>query len=113
MIFNLSLFAQDFIGQPVEYQNRAKLDALFTDYEIVQLDIKSMQTSLNTRASVKNMRITTPKQDWDLVLFEFDIFKEHYFLTKATDEGKQKLPRNKNLRTFKANLKIQEVACLV
>lgn len=105
LIFNLSLFAQDFIGQPVEYQNRAKLDALFTDYEIVQLDIKSMQTSLNTRASVKNMRITTPKQDWDLVLFEFDIFKEHYFLTKASDEGKQKLPRNKNLRTFKANLK--------
>ncbi|MBK9272566.1 MAG: PKD domain-containing protein [Saprospiraceae bacterium] len=104
LIFNFSLSAQNFVGQPVNYKNQALLKGLFKDYEVVNLDIAAIQASLNTRSTVKKMQIQTSKHHWDLILFEFDIFNKNYFLTKASDEGKVKLPRNKNLRTFKANI---------
>ncbi len=99
------IYAQTFVGTPVQSSSSKVLDQLFTEYEVVSLDVNEIQKALNTRSTVKNIQISTPKHQWDLVLFEYDLFRKDYFLTAAGDQGKTKLTRNRDIRTFKANPK--------
>jgi len=107
LLFSIFSFsnAQTFVGQPVQSSSKKLLDQLFNDYEVVSLDVNEIQNALNTRSTVKNIQISTSRYQWDLVLFEYDLFRKDYFLTAAGDQGNSKLGRNRSIRTFKANPK--------
>ncbi|MFZ1516502.1 MAG: PKD domain-containing protein [Saprospiraceae bacterium] len=101
----LGLNAQTFNATQVQSSAKPTLDKIFKHYEVVTLNIKEIQSSLNTRSTVKKIQLDFGSKSWPLDLFEYDLYGKDFYLSVSGDQGVTRKPRNKEIKTYKSILR--------
>ncbi|MCC6843623.1 MAG: PKD domain-containing protein [Saprospiraceae bacterium] len=99
------LNAQTITGNQVQSSSKPTLDKIFKHYEVVTLNIKEIQSTLNTRSTVKKLQLDLGSKSWPLDLFEYDLYGKDFYLSVSGDNGVTRRPRNKDIKTFKSILR--------
>ncbi|MBK6824085.1 MAG: hypothetical protein IPG87_14285 [Saprospiraceae bacterium] len=101
----LGLNAQTFNAKQVQSSAKPTLDRIFKRYEVVTLNIKEIQSSLNTRSTLKKIQLDLGSKSWPLDLFEYDLYGKDFYLSVSDDQGVTRRPRNKEIKTYKSILR--------
>ncbi|MEP7195458.1 MAG: PKD domain-containing protein [Saprospiraceae bacterium] len=113
-IFTSILNAQQFIAKPVNNANQEILSKKFTNYQLVELDVKAIQAALSTRSNFHTLSIIMPQLNWDLRLTEFDLFKSDFYLSIGAEDKVYKTKDRSGIHTYKVipNSKRAGLSCL-
>ncbi|MCC6815667.1 MAG: PKD domain-containing protein [Saprospiraceae bacterium] len=94
-----TVLAQQFNAISFSHPDQKELNAKFKNYSLVSLDLNSLQSILNQRGNTHSFQINAETFNWDIVLSEFNMYKEDYFSAVGTD-GKILKSTLKKFRTF-------------
>ncbi|MEP7195460.1 MAG: PKD domain-containing protein [Saprospiraceae bacterium] len=113
-ILSGSLFGQEFTGKLVSNFSKEILDQKFSKYEVIQLDVASVQNALTARSNVHHLKLMSPSLNWDLSLTEFEMFKKDYIQNVGNDQGVTRTHIRPNIKTYKVlpNSKRAGLSCL-
>lgn len=100
LIVSNALFSQQFNAVKLQKPTNSVLDQKFKSYELVQLDLKEIQATLNQRSNTHRLNILAEKFQWDITLSEFDLYKSDY-LSLVARNNKVEKTNFKRARTFK------------
>jgi len=102
LLFSTIVLAQQFKANTVENQIvKPVLNTVFSNYELVSLDVNSVQNALKSRSVHQNLDLQLGSKRLDLDLFEYDLLKSDYFLQLGTDQGVVKIPKNGRIKTYR------------
>ncbi|MBK7466539.1 MAG: PKD domain-containing protein [Saprospiraceae bacterium] len=105
-LFAFNLFitnAQTYTANPIS-KYKTELDKKFKKYEIFELNIENVFAGLNTRGTRTDINIVAGSHNWDLELFEHDMFAANYVRSIADDQG-VKRSNVKPIRSYLGNIK--------
>lgn len=102
ILFSQLLYSQEFIAKNIPASAFPQLSQKFKAFEVIELDVASIQASLNARSSQQHLVIKNEAFNWDLSLTENDIFSKNFYLSVGTDHGVEKRTDRAGIRTFKA-----------
>ncbi|MFZ1380352.1 MAG: hypothetical protein WAS56_11840, partial [Saprospiraceae bacterium] len=105
-LFAFNLFitnAQTYTANPIS-KYKTELDKKFKKYEIFELNIENVFAGLNTRGTRTDINIVAGSHNWDLELFEHDMFAANYVRSIADDQG-VKRSNVRPIRSYLGNIK--------
>ncbi|MEP7195459.1 MAG: PKD domain-containing protein [Saprospiraceae bacterium] len=98
--FSSALFAQNFNSTRIENRSN-KLSQKFINYEVLNLDVAQLQTSLNKDNNVHSIKLSGKTFNWDLILTEFNLLKYNFILIQGLDNGIKKSGDQFHIKTYK------------
>lgn len=101
-VFSQFLYSQEFIAKNIPASSFPQLSQKFKAFEVIELDVASIQASLNARSSQQHLIIKNESFTWDLSLTEVYLFSRNFYLSVGTDHGIDKRNDRGRIRTFKA-----------
>ena len=106
VIMTSCLFAQDIIAPSVKNQAAdVTLKNMFTKYEIVSIDVPTIQKLLSTKGVYHKVNIQLGNnKKWTLDLFEYDLMKPDYYLQLAQENNNRRIPKDDRIKTYHCSL---------
>ncbi len=95
------LKAQTFEAKLVQNYSDNILSQKFKKFEVINLQIDAIQSSLNSRSNSHSISINTPTVHWDLTLTEFNLLKKDYYLRTGGQKGLVNKPNEGRIKTYK------------
>ncbi|MFZ1380816.1 MAG: hypothetical protein WAS56_14185, partial [Saprospiraceae bacterium] len=81
-----NLMSQSYIASPIS-KYKLELDKKFKKYEVYELNIENMFASLKTRGIRTEVNLVAGNHNWNLELFENDIFSKNYVRSIGDNNG--------------------------
>ncbi len=81
-----NLMSQSYIASPIS-KYKLELDKKFKKYEVYELNIENMFASLKTRGIRTEVNLVAGSHNWNLELFENDIFSKNYVRSIGDNNG--------------------------
>ena len=100
------LLAQEIIAPSVKNEAAdVTLKQLFTKYEIVSIDVPTIQKLLSSKGVYHKVNIQLGNnKKWTLDLFEYDLMNPDYYLQLAQENNNRRIPKDDRIKTYHCSL---------
>ncbi|MFZ1423005.1 MAG: PKD domain-containing protein [Saprospiraceae bacterium] len=101
------LFGQSINLSKIEPSSNSPLNQVFYDYKLVKIDFNQLKSAMSTRGTQHFLNLKSEGLDWQLELFDNDIYAPNYLLQVGTEDGVKQFRRKPAIHSLIGYLKTQ------